>query len=107
MSTRHHEEQVLELTAYAKQVEAPEDVLDNLVHDAAQESRLLVLNTLADPDEQERHIEATEAMASEVNNGGVEEQLRFLLDEEVPPERIREELNKRPRNGSQTEKTPT
>ena len=90
----NHEEQVLELTAYAKQVEAPEDAMDDLVHDAAQESRLSDLNALADPNEQERHIEATEAMASEVNNGGLAEQLRFLLEEEVSPERIREELNK-------------
>jgi hypothetical protein len=89
-----HEKQVLELTAFAKQVGAPEDVLDDLAHDVAHETRLSILNALADPDAQERHIEDTEAMASEVNNGGLEDQLRFLLEEEVSPERIREELNK-------------
>ena len=86
--------QVSELAAYAKQVDAPEDAMDDLVHDVAQESKLSELNALAEPDDQERHIEATEAMASEVNNGGLAEQLRFLLEEGVLPERIREELRK-------------
>jgi hypothetical protein len=85
-------QQVSELVAYAKQVGASEDALDDLVHDAAQESRLPELNALADPGDQERHIEAAEVMASEVNNGGLEEQLRFLLEEEVSPECIRKEL---------------
>ena len=90
-------EQLLELVAYAKQVDAPEDALDDLVHDTAQESKLSDLNALADPADQEQHIRDTEAMASRVNNGGLEEQLRFLLEEEVSPERIREALSQLPR----------
>jgi hypothetical protein len=96
-------EQVMALVAYAKQMGAPEDALDDLVQDAAQESRLPELNALADPADQEWHIEATEAMASGVNNGGLEEQLRYLLEEEVSPERIREALSGQPKTRKETD----
>jgi hypothetical protein len=58
----------------------------------AQECGLGDLNELEDPDEQEAHIGSVEESASEINNGGLEEQIRFLLKQGVSPERIREEL---------------
>ena len=61
-------------------------------HDTAQEVGLGDLNELDDPDEQESHIGSVEKSASGINNGGLEEQLRFLLERGVSPERIREAM---------------
>ena len=86
------EEGVEELVEHARQVGAPEDALDELVHDTAQECRLGDLNELESPQEQEAHLGSVEKSASDVNNMGLDEQIRFLLAHGVSPERIREEL---------------
>ena len=61
-------------------------------HDVAQECGLGDLNELEDPDEQDAHIGSVEESASGINNGGIEEQIRFLLKQGVSPERIREAM---------------
>jgi hypothetical protein len=86
------EGEVRELLKHARQVGEPEGSLDDLVHDTAQDVGLGDLNELDDPDEQESHIGSVEESTSEINNGGLEEQLRFLLKQCVSPERIRQEL---------------
>jgi hypothetical protein len=86
------EGQVRELLEHARRVGAPEDALDDLVHDTAQECGLGDLNELEDPDDQEAHIGSVEESASRINNGGLEDQLRFLLERGVSPERIRKAL---------------
>ena len=74
------------------QLGSPEDALDDLVHDVAQESRLGDLNELESPQDQEAHVGSVEKSASDVNNMGLDEQLRFLLEQGVSPARIREVL---------------
>ena len=86
------EKLVSELVEHARQVGASEDALDELVHDVAQECGLGDLNKLEDPDEQVAHIGSVEKSASEINNGEIEEQIRFLLKQGVTPERIREAM---------------
>jgi hypothetical protein len=57
----------------------PED-LDMAVHDLAQEVGLAELNAIEDEQDQEDHIGGQEEMASAINNGGLGEQLEFLLE---------------------------
>ena len=59
--------------------ETPENALDELVHDHAQEQDLDDLNTEEDESHQEKAIGETERSASDINNGGFESQIRFLL----------------------------
>ena len=89
MKTEKH---VAELMEHARQVGSPEDALDELVHDTAQDCDLGDLNELDDPDDQVSHIGSVEESASSINNGGLEEQIRFLLKQGVSPDRIREAL---------------
>jgi hypothetical protein len=53
--------------------------LDEFVHETAQEINLDRLNALEHPDDEDEHIREVEVYASEINNGGVEYQLAFLL----------------------------
>jgi hypothetical protein len=63
-------------------------ILDELVHETAQEMSLGQLNELADPAEQEEHIAAIESQASDINNGGFERQIEYLLRAGVSAETI-------------------
>jgi hypothetical protein len=54
--------------------------LDTAVHDLAQEIGLGELNSRKDEDDQEEHIATQEAAASDINNGGLEAQVAFLLE---------------------------
>lgn len=56
-----------------------EDELDELVYEAVQQHGLPELNKLDDEDDQEAHIEDRESHASDINNEGIEAQLRYLL----------------------------
>lgn len=53
--------------------------LDGLVHDLAQEVGLSTLNSLEEEDEREEWISSREECASSINNGGLEDQIEFLL----------------------------
>ena len=67
-------------------------ILDELVHETAQEVGLVDLNELAGAEQQDRHISAIEAQASAINNGGFERQIEFLLQAGVPWEEIEKVL---------------
>ena len=54
-------------------------VLDELVHETAQELSISALNELAGPAQQEEHISTIETLASDINNGGFERQIEYLL----------------------------
>jgi hypothetical protein len=56
-----------------------DSILDELVHDRAQDVALAGLNEIAGPAEQDEHIAAIEAQASEINNAGFERQIEYLL----------------------------
>lgn len=63
-------------------------ILDELVHDTAQETGLNSLNELPDPADQEDHISAIEGQASDINNGGFERQIEYLLQAGIAREAI-------------------
>jgi hypothetical protein len=67
-------------------------ILDELVHDTAQEAGLIDLNALPAPAEQEQHISAIESQASEINNGGFERQIEYLLQEGVANQTVEEAI---------------
>jgi hypothetical protein len=67
------------LVAYAESLGLSSSNLDMLVHDLAQEIALPDLNMLEGQQEQEEHIGAQQATASAINNGGLAEQIAFLL----------------------------
>ena len=67
-------------------------ILDELVHEAAQEVGLVDLNELTAADQQDRHISAIEAQASAINNGGFERQIEFLLQSGVRRKEIEKTL---------------
>ncbi|MCI0362129.1 MAG: hypothetical protein L0211_26910, partial [Planctomycetaceae bacterium] len=67
-------------------------ILDELVHDTAQEVGMCVLNEIADPAGQESHLSAIEAAASEINNGGFERQIEYLLQAGVAKLAIEEAI---------------
>ena len=56
-----------------------EDALDDAVHECAQAGSLDELNSTDDDAEQEDIISSSEIDASEINNGGVESQIEYLL----------------------------
>ncbi len=58
--------------------------LDDAIHDLAQEIGLDDLNSLEDGDDQEAHIAAVERAASNINNGDIENQIEYLLDNDTP-----------------------
>lgn len=57
---------------------ASDDALDDLVYDAAMNSATPALNQEGDADSQEEILEDNEAVASNVNNGGIHSQLEYL-----------------------------
>jgi hypothetical protein len=65
-----------------------DSILDELVHDTAQEVGLGDLNELAAADAQDEHISAVEAQASAINNGGFSQQIDYLLQAGVSTEVI-------------------
>ncbi len=83
------------LIALAVELKAGDDVLDELVHDNAQEGGLDALNAIEGGDEQEQHIAGVEQDASTVNNGGHDAQIRFLLKSGVPSSEIEAALQAR------------
>jgi hypothetical protein len=54
-------------------------ILDELVHDTAQEVGIGGLSEIADPADQDSHIAAIEALASDIYNAGYERQIEYLL----------------------------
>jgi hypothetical protein len=66
--------------------------LDEVVHDLAQEVALDELNTLEKQDDQEEHVSEREAFASDINNGGLADQIEFLLQHNSADE-VRKLLN--------------
>ena len=81
-----------ELVSYASGL-ADDSLLDDMVHDTAQSGGLDELNTLDSDDDQEDHISGIESGASEVNNGGYEDQIDYLLAQGVTIGEIRATLN--------------
>lgn len=92
MTDQELQTQVAQLQQVASQLHSDEDALDELVHETAQEVGLDTLNTLAADAAQDAHITTIEQAASEINNGGFETQLVYLLAARVSPETIREHL---------------
>ena len=82
------EKQVADLMALAESEQWSDSCLDDLVHDLAQEGGTDKLNTIEDEAGQEQHIGEVEQDASTVNNGGIEEQIRFLLTNGVTEAQI-------------------
>jgi len=68
------------LLKMASEVGIADDDLDEAVYDAAQESGLGTLNTIEGAVAQESHIAGKERSASDINNGGLESQIRYLLE---------------------------
>ena len=56
-----------------------DDVLDEMVHNTTQENSLSDLNSLEEDSDQEGHISDRESDASIINNGGIDDQVDFLL----------------------------
>jgi hypothetical protein len=82
-----------QLIEYASALE-DSSLLDEMVHDIAQEEGLGTLNNIEDEDDQESHISCVEEYASTINNGGYETQIDYLLDQGVTIEEIESELRK-------------
>jgi hypothetical protein len=57
----------------------PEDALDDAVYDCTQDQTLGELNATDDKDKQEHIIGSSEERASNVNSGGIESQIEYLL----------------------------
>jgi hypothetical protein len=74
--------------------DVPEDILDMMVYDNAQEDTLGDLNETDDEDKQEEIISGSEARASDINNGGFEEQILYLLGVGISEENIRKEASR-------------
>jgi hypothetical protein len=74
------------LLALALALGLAEDALDEEVHALAQELTLGLLNATDDPAGQEAVIAGSERLAAEVNNGGLDAQLAFLLGHNAPQE---------------------
>jgi hypothetical protein len=70
---------VEQLVACAEELGLSSADLDLLVHDCAQDAGLPELNELASRAKQGEHIGNQEATASAINNGGLAEQIAFLL----------------------------
>ena len=68
---------LLQLQELARKL--PEGALDDAVHDCAQNVNLGELNSLEGEADQEAHISAHESDASDVNNGGSDRQVAYLL----------------------------
>lgn len=68
------------LTRLAELVGLDSSGFDDLVHDLAQEEGLTELNELEQEDEQEDCLSSWESYASDINNGGLESQLLYLLN---------------------------
>lgn len=58
--------------------------LDELVQDAAQEAALAALNEIEHGAAQDFHISTVEVIAAEINNLGIQEQIMYLLRNDVP-----------------------
>lgn len=67
-------------------------ILDELVHETAQELGLSDLNEIGDLSEQEEHLAAVEAQANDMNNGGWERQIEYLLQAGVTKEAVEEAI---------------
>jgi hypothetical protein len=81
-----------ELITYASGL-ADDSLLDDMVHDAAQSEHAGDLQILKDFDDQEDHISDAERYASDVNNGGYEDQIDYLLAQGATLGEIRATLN--------------
>lgn len=66
-----------------------ETALDDLVHETTQAESLDELNSTDDPARQEAIIASSEGYGSEINNGGFEDQIAYLLSQGVTEETIR------------------
>lgn len=73
--------------------DADEAILDELVHETCQETGLAELNRIEDEQEQDDHILCREYMASNINNAGMEEQIKYLLSAGVSEAEILEVLD--------------
>ena len=84
-----------ELANLLRQAERSDDdsALDELVHETVQEVGLPALNELPDLAEQESHISDKERQASQINNGGFERQIEYLLSAGVDAQAIRDALD--------------
>jgi hypothetical protein len=80
------------LAAEFEESGVPDDALDDMVHDKAQEYTVGELNETEGEDKQEDIISWTEVTASYINNGGFEEQILYLLKAGVSEEDIRKEV---------------
>jgi hypothetical protein len=67
-------------------------ILDELVHETAQELGLSDLNEIGGLSKQEEHLAAVEAQASEINNGGFERQIEYLLQASVAKQTVEEAI---------------
>lgn len=76
-----NEAAVVRLVRLANSLRLTPADLDEIVHDFAQEGDLEDLNNLESEDDQENHITQVESDASEINNKGLEGQLKFLLEQ--------------------------
>ena len=74
------EDQMTRLLSLVVSLGLEEDALDDAVYDCAQEESLGSLNAEEDPEEQETIIGESESRASEINNGGFESQIEYLLE---------------------------
>jgi hypothetical protein len=68
------------LVALCEELCLGDDALDEVVHDLAQEDTLDELNGTDNEDEQEDIISGSEERAGDINNGGFEDQVKFLLE---------------------------
>jgi len=73
-----------------------EDALDELVHTTCQSDVEEALNSTDDEAEQEEIIGRAEHKASEINNGGFQSQIQFLIESGYSETSIREVLESRP-----------
>ena len=85
-----------DLASFLRHAEQSGDdsTFDELVYEIVQEVGLGALNELSDPADQESHIADRELQASQINNGGYERQIEYLLQAGVDAQAIRDAFDK-------------
>ncbi len=71
------------LTELAKAEQWADDALDDLVHSIAQDNERDELNRLDRAEDQDEQIGSVEKNAAEINNGGHEAQISYLVESGV------------------------
>jgi len=67
------------LVALVEQGRLPLEILDQVVHDTAEEIAAREMNMTGDDEEQEAILSSASSVASEINNAGAADQISFLL----------------------------